>query len=100
MDLFVGCQMIEFDKDTDRRQLYGKPGAFRKKSYGFEYRTASNAWIASDARMRWVWDQTERALAFVTNGGDFTTEQGELIQKCINESCLDSLAQLKVEFSL
>lgn len=100
MDLFVGCQMLEFDHDEDRRLLYGKAGAFRKKSYGVEYRTASNMWITSDERIQWVWDQTERAVAFVQNGGDFTTEQGELIQKCINESSMEALAQLKQEFSL
>lgn len=100
MDLFVGCQMIEFDKDTDRRLLYGNPGAFRKKPYGFEYRTASNAWIKSDDLMRWVWDQTERAMKFVKAGGSFTAEQGERIQACIKNSDMDLLAQLKQEFSL
>ena len=48
MDLFVGAQMLKFDTDTRRRGLYGKAGAFRPKSYGVEYRTASNAWLATD----------------------------------------------------
>lgn len=100
MDLFVGCQMLEFDTDKDRRQLYGKPGAFRSKPYGVEYRTASNAWITSDARIRWAWDQTERALEFVKAGNTFTSEQGERIQRCINESNMELLAELKAEFSL
>ena len=100
MDLFVGCQMLEFDHDEDRRLLYGKAGAFRKKSYGVEYRTASNAWIASDDRMRWVWDQTERALEFVKAGNTFTERQGEMIQKCINTSDMAVLAELKAEFNL
>ncbi len=100
MDLFVGCQMLEFDHDEGRRQLYGKAGAFRKKSYGVEYRTASNMWITSDDRIRWVWDQTERALAFVTGGGTISDDQGVLIQKCINESNREILAQLKSEFNL
>ncbi len=100
MDLFVGCQMLEFDHDEDRRQLYGKAGAFRKKSYGVEYRTASNMWITSDDRIRWVWDQTERALEFVTSGRTISEEQGALIQKCINESDRGVLEQLKSEFNL
>lgn len=100
MDVFVGCQMIEFDDDKDRRQLYGKPGAFRKKAYGVEYRTASNMWISSDERIRWVWEQTERALAFVAAGNTVTDEQGVLIQQCINNSDKDVLVFIKQEFGL
>jgi hypothetical protein len=100
MDLFVGCQMLEFDDDMDRRKLYGKPGAFRKKSYGVEYRTASNRWIESDELIRWVWDQTEKAVEFARSGKGFTQEQGEKIQRCINESSLELLAELKAEFQL
>lgn len=100
MDLFVGCLMLEFDKDADRRKLYGKAGAFRPKKYGVEYRTASNAWIETDDRIQWAWDQTEKALAFVRAGGRFTEEQGKRIQDCINNSDLDLLEELKKEFEL
>lgn len=100
MDLFVGCMMLEFDDDTGRRELYGKAGAFRKKSYGVEYRTASNAWIESDDRIQWVWDQTEKALAFVASGRRFSEEEGALIQRCINESSMEALDQLKSIFQL
>lgn len=100
MDLFVGCQMLEFDHDKDRRKLYGKPGAFRNKPYGVEYRTASNMWITSDERIRWAWEQTELALAFVAAGNTITSAQGERIQQCINNSDLDLLASLKEEFGL
>jgi hypothetical protein len=99
MDLFVGCMMIEFDTDTSRRELYGKAGAFRKKSYGVEYRTASNAWITSDERIRWAWDQTEKALKFVEDGHKLDDDDGTLIQKCINESDLGALEQLKDKFA-
>lgn len=100
MDLFVGCLMLEFDDDTGRRELYGKAGAFRKKSYGVEYRTASNRWIESDERIQWVWDQTEKALEFVASGRSFTKEQGQRIQDCINNSDMELLQQLKAEFDL
>lgn len=100
MDLFVGCQMLEFDNDVDRRKLYGKPGAFRPKAYGVEYRTASNAWIETDERIQWAWDQTDKALAFVRAGGSFTKEQGQRIQDCINNSDLKLLEELKKEFEL
>jgi hypothetical protein len=100
MDLFVGCLMLEFDDDKDRRTLYGKAGAFRKKSYGVEYRTASNAWIENDDRIQWVWDQTEKALELVASGRTFTVEEGTLIQQCINESSQEALVQLKEIFNL
>lgn len=95
MDLFVGCPMIEFDPDTGRRELYGKAGAFRKKSYGVEYRTASNAWIASEDRIRWAWAQTEKAINFVAEGNKIDDDVGALIQKCINTSDLGCLEQLR-----
>lgn len=100
MDLFVGCLMLEFDEDKGRRELYGKAGAFRKKSYGVEYRTASNAWIESDERIQWVWDQTDKALDFVARGNSFTFEQGQMIQECINNSNMELLHHLKQEFQL
>lgn len=100
MDLFVGCQMLKFDTDTARRELYGKAGAFRKKSYGVEYRTASNAWITTDERIQWAWDQTEKALEFVRFGSTIDKEMGELIQRCINESDLEALTELNQYYGL
>lgn len=100
MDWFIGCQMLQFDDDSGRRELYGKAGAFRKKSYGVEYRTASNKWIESDETIQWVYKQTDKALAWVLAGNKFTEEQGNLIQNCINNSDISLLAQLSKELPL
>ncbi len=87
MDIFVGCEMLTFDKDTSRRKLYGKAGAFRPKDYGVEYRTASNAWIRTDELKAWAYKQTQKALEFVASGKVIPEEGiGEVIQRCINES--------------
>lgn len=94
MDWFVGCQMLRFDTDSGRRELYGKAGAFRKKSYGVEYRTASNKWIETDDLISWAWNQTDKAVDWVKNGNSFTEEQGTLIQNCINNSDITLLDQL------
>lgn len=100
MDLYVGCLMLEFDDDVGRRELYGKAGAFRKKSYGVEYRTASNKWIEDDEKIQWVWDQTEKALEFVARGYSFSPEQSKKIQDCINNSDMNLLNELRGEFQL
>lgn len=80
MDLFCGVGMLQYDKDTERRELYGKPGAFRIKPYGVEYRTLSNAWLQSDETIRYVWRQQERAVEFVRSGAaeQYLTDDGEL----------------------
>lgn len=36
-----------WDKDTVRATMYGKPGTYRPKSYGMEYRVLSNAWLTN-----------------------------------------------------
>lgn len=64
MDIHHGLPSKMFDKDTLRRQLYGKAGAFRPKKYGVEYRVLSNAWITTEARRRWAFESVERAISF------------------------------------
>ena len=62
MDLYVGMGALTFDKDRGRLSTYGGPSAYRRKEYGFEYRTPSNAWIMSEARQRWAFRMTQQAI--------------------------------------
>jgi len=62
MDLFLGVPSVLMDKGEDRKQMYGKAGAHRKKPYGFEYRTLSNFWIFEPKLIEWVWRATQRAM--------------------------------------
>lgn len=62
MDLFLGVPSVLMDTGEERKQLYGKAGAFRPKPYGAEYRTLSNFWVFDDAYIKWVWRSSERAL--------------------------------------
>ncbi|MBU6231629.1 hypothetical protein KGP36_03080 [Patescibacteria group bacterium] len=63
MDLIVGFYMTIIDRDgARRRELYGKAGAFRPKSYGVEYRTPSNVWLSSVGRRRFIFEATKKAV--------------------------------------
>lgn len=57
-----------WDKDQKRRELYGKPGAFRYKPYGFEYRVLSNRWVKDYRLQTWVFDATKRAMELYDQG--------------------------------
>lgn len=45
LDRCLGCYQSVWDKDKERKKMYGKKGAFRPKPYGVEYRVPSNAWV-------------------------------------------------------
>lgn len=71
MDRELGVYSLLWDKDQERRRLYGAPGAFRPKTYGLEYRTLSNKWIFSEKLMSIVYDFTGDALKSVFEKGEF-----------------------------
>lgn len=58
LDQILGLWSLEHDKDTQRRKLYGKAGAFRPKPYGLEYRVLSNFWVLDKTLRKFVWDKT------------------------------------------
>lgn len=61
-DVLIGLPSVIFDGDATRMKLYGKPGAYRPKPYGVEYRTPSNYWLQSENYMRWIFRQAKRAV--------------------------------------
>lgn len=63
LDYYLGMPSLIWDKDGTRRELYGKAGAFRPKSYGMEYRVLSNRWLDNEALMRWVYNTVQTAMA-------------------------------------
>jgi hypothetical protein len=58
-----------WDNDDKRRRLYGSRGAFRAKTYGVEYRPLSCAWLASDESIKYVYEQSLRAMDLLFNKG-------------------------------
>lgn len=72
MDEIVARELIirGIENDIRRRKLYGRPGSFRPKPWGIEYRTLSNQWIKDEETIHLVWDLVHKAVEFYNNGGD------------------------------
>ena len=85
MDFFLGLPSIAYDKDNRRRELYGKAGCFRPKSYGCEYRTLSNAWLNSRTTMEWVFNAIQSGMHRLMSGDALFEKHGD-IQEIINSS--------------
>ena len=97
LDFYLGLPSILYDKDALRREMYGKAGCCRIKSYGVEYRTMSNAWLKSEKLMRWVYRNTVAGTLSVMNGSDLPKKYGD-IQAIINESDIkEALKIIKAE---
>lgn len=61
LDIALFIPSLIFDKDKQRRTLYGAPGAFRPKPYGVEYRVLSNRWLRNATLQTWVFNSTLKA---------------------------------------
>jgi Phage phiEco32-like COOH.NH2 ligase-type 2 len=85
MDFFLGLPSLFYDEDKERREMYGKAGALRYKSYGGEYRTLSNAWLKSEARMRFVYRNAIKGMQELMSGNFLPSKFGD-IQTIINTS--------------
>lgn len=57
-----------YDPDRTRQELYGKPGAFRPKSYGMEYRVVSNAWLSYEWGPQFVYHLAYQAVRDLLDG--------------------------------
>ena len=85
LDFFLGLPSLIFDSQTQRRELYGKAGCFRPKSYGMEYRVLSNKWLASKELMAWVFDNTVKGMAEFFKGNELCNKYGD-VQEILNLS--------------
>lgn len=84
-DYLLGLPSILIDKDDRRRELYGKAGAMRHKSYGAEYRTLSNFWLGSDELLQWAYTNAVKAHAELEKlDGYYDIVSGEEVQRIIN----------------
>jgi hypothetical protein len=87
LDCYLGLPSLLFDNDTKRRKMYGAAGAFRPKPYGVEYRVLSNAWLLTENRMRFVFNQTVDAVKDLISGKRATNSIPEnRLTRVINQS--------------
>lgn len=70
VDSILGIQSIVYDRNTERRKLYGKAGAMRFKEYGVENRVLSNFWIFSKQGRRWVYESLMVCINIFNNNDD------------------------------
>ncbi len=97
MDFYLGLPSLVYDSATRRREMYGKAGAYRPKSYGVEYRTLSNAWLNSAELIRWVYRATQKGVLAAISGNLLVEKYGD-IQEVINKSNVkEALAIIKAE---
>jgi len=61
-----------------------------------EYRTLSNFWIKSDDLMGFVWDNSELAIKFISEGNTFDDDLAGQVELAINEG-IPALAQELIE---
>ena len=85
LDFYLGLPSLMYDAEKQRREMYGKAGAVRYKSYGAEYRTLSNAWLKSETLMRWVFRNTVKGVKEIMAGNSLVDKYGD-IQDIINNS--------------
>lgn len=85
LDFYLALPSLFYDNDTQRRELYGKAGAFRPKTYGFEYRTLSNMWLKTKELKEWAYNASVTAWERFESGVSLVSKYGD-IQNIVNTS--------------
>jgi len=73
LDITLGVPSLAWDGDQERRELYGKAGAFRPKPYGCEYRVLSNAWLRNEELMSFVYKRVVDTFNNLVETGELPT---------------------------
>lgn len=98
-DAIIGLASVCEDSDTARRELYGKAGAYRPKSYGVEYRTPSNYWLKRQSWMKAVFHRVGEVVRMVEQGYTLDEKDGIDIQNAINQSDMKHADRLMANYA-
>lgn len=74
LEATIGPYMKLWDKDKERSAIYGKPGAFRYKPYGVEWRTPSNVWLNHPEIWEWLYDAITYTVQKLEEGAFYPSE--------------------------
>ena len=94
-DLFITLPGLFLDEDNRRRELYGKAGAYRPKTYGVEIRSPSNFWARSKSMMAWAYWQ---AIACVANMDE--ADRYPNVEEVINTRDYDEASRIIAAFKI
>ncbi len=94
-DLFITLPSLFLDLDKRRRELYGKAGAYRSKTYGVEVRSPSNFWAKNKALMAWAY---WAAIASVVNMEE--AYEYPNVQRVIDENDYDEASRIIEAFKI
>lgn len=89
LDIYLGLPSLLWDKDRRRQQLYGTPGSCRVKHYGVEYRVLSNKWLEAEDTMRFVFQQTVKAVSALAERKVVNNRHAETARKYIRAGNTD-----------
>lgn len=102
LDYSLGILTLFFGKRdliAKRRELYGKAGSFRPKSYGMEYRTLDSYWLQSEEHIAFVYNIAKQSLIDLEDGYYYFDEHfagvtNEELQRIINEADIEAAKKL------
>lgn len=100
LDLHLAVPSVILEPDNQRKELYGKAGAFRPKPYGVEYRTISNFYMDSRKATMWVFNQVKEAINWLNSGNIIDDNLGYHIQAVVNGNNKTEAENLIKQFNL
>lgn len=82
-DAAIGLPLLLLEPDNIRRELYGKAGAFRPKTYGAEYRVASNFWLLTKELRSFIYQRSNKLIEDFFKGVHYFSDD---VEKIINNN--------------
>ena len=81
------------DPEQGRRELYGRAGEFRMKSYGLECRQLGSFFLSDFRYIEWVWEGVEKCISQFEKGEDLNSDpmftRNELDETCTIENIIN-----------
>jgi len=104
LDLFISVPLVVIEPDSERKQLYGKAGAYRVKTLKddtviVEYRSPSNFWLTSDETMKFVFEQIVSAIDYQETYDGKVTSPMDIIT-AINTNDVDRANEIIEDYNI